>query len=85
MPCISYYNYVIIIQKGRIIMTDILHIQTSKALYCDFLLTRLWQKWLKDNHHNPDNDFDLLANLDYVKQCQLPQTEVRGLSIVFYL
>lgn len=49
-------------------MTDILQIQTSKSLYCDFLLARLWQKWLKESHHNPDNDFDLLANLNYVEQ-----------------
>lgn len=49
-------------------MTDILQIQTSKSLYCDFLLARLWQKWLKENQHNSDNDFDSLANLNYVEQ-----------------
>ena len=57
-------------------MTDILQIQTSKSLYCDFLLARLWQKWLKENCHNPDNDFDSLTNLNYVKQFKNYLTEV---------
>lgn len=61
-------------------MTSILRIQTSKALYCDFLLARLWQKWLKESHHDPDNDYDLLANLNYIEHFKDYLTKVFSTS-----
>lgn len=41
-------------------MRGVFKIQHSKDQFCDFLLAKMWQTWLKENGYDTERDFDLL-------------------------
>ena len=41
-------------------MRGVIKIQHSKDQFCDFLLAKMWQTWLKENGYDTERDFDLL-------------------------
>ena len=43
-------------------------LQHSKDLFCDFLLAKMWQGWLKENKLDTDRDYDLISNRDHINQ-----------------
>lgn len=43
-------------------------LQHSKDLFCDFLLAKMWQGWLKKNNFDTDRDYDLISNRDHISQ-----------------
>ena len=43
-------------------------LQHSKDLFCDFLLAKMWQGWLKKNKLDIDRDYDLISNRDNISQ-----------------
>ena len=43
-------------------------LQHSKDLFCDFLLAKMWQGWLKENNFDTDRDYDLISNRDNISQ-----------------